>query len=367
MPSNLKRIVRKRMEKTGESYQQALRQVRAHLRSNGQTATVCVGRVRAPMEVDESGVAGSFRFALLVDATDIASKIARPPIEVGCILGRRPRSDDRNTRWRRPMSDAKSAQLRVDGVSLHYDTRGSGPVLVMLQGGDGDANGLVGLVEHLTTDFPVVTYVRRGIGRSKLDPGAAPAKCRDPRRGCPPPSRSGNARAGLRLRGRPSERSSGFSLSLALMPATTCSCPAHAPPATGAPTTGAASTVTGATAGSAAPARRVRGHIPREFAAIEGSTVPLILAFCRLDGRDHRWTHSYAGARCGPRGVNTGPSRPRSRPPRSGHGPAPRPTCCHKRPRDVQRGRGGAPRRANSGSGQAALRFRPARATHASE
>jgi pimeloyl-ACP methyl ester carboxylesterase len=51
--------------------------------------------------------------------------------------------------------------------------RGTGPVLLVLQGGDGDADGMVGLVAHLTSDFTVVTYDRRGIGRSKLNPGAA--------------------------------------------------------------------------------------------------------------------------------------------------------------------------------------------------
>ena len=66
------------------------------------------------------------------------------------------------------------AYLSVQGASLYYEMRGTGPVLLVLQGGDGDADGMASLVGHLTAHFSVVTYDRRGLGRSKLDPGSAP-------------------------------------------------------------------------------------------------------------------------------------------------------------------------------------------------
>jgi pimeloyl-ACP methyl ester carboxylesterase/ribosomal protein S18 acetylase RimI-like enzyme len=72
------------------------------------------------------------------------------------------------------MSDARSALLPAPGATLYYEVRGSGPLLLMLQGGDGDANGAAGLVEQLASHFTVVTYDRRGLSRSRLDPGSPP-------------------------------------------------------------------------------------------------------------------------------------------------------------------------------------------------
>jgi hypothetical protein len=82
MPSNLKRIVRTRMEKTGESYQQALRQIRAHLRPGCESDGVAAAEdVDAPTRDGESGdsLGAASR---LIDAGEIASKIATPRTEV---------------------------------------------------------------------------------------------------------------------------------------------------------------------------------------------------------------------------------------------------------------------------------------------
>jgi pimeloyl-ACP methyl ester carboxylesterase len=66
------------------------------------------------------------------------------------------------------------AQLPVPGASLHYKIRGSGPLLLLLQGGDGDADGTDALAGHLASDYTVLSYDRRGLSRSPVsDPAAA--------------------------------------------------------------------------------------------------------------------------------------------------------------------------------------------------
>jgi pimeloyl-ACP methyl ester carboxylesterase len=60
--------------------------------------------------------------------------------------------------------------LRVPDATLYYQSRGSGPVLLMLQGGDGDADRTADLVEQLTDSYTVVTYDRRGLARSPIEP-----------------------------------------------------------------------------------------------------------------------------------------------------------------------------------------------------
>ena len=63
----------------------------------------------------------------------------------------------------------KEGTLRVPGATLYYKMRGAGPVLLVLQGGDGDADGLDSLCRHLVDSYTVVTYDRRGLSRSTLD------------------------------------------------------------------------------------------------------------------------------------------------------------------------------------------------------
>lgn len=61
------------------------------------------------------------------------------------------------------------SELRVPGATLHYQVQGVGPVLLISQSGEGDADRTVDLAEHLVDDFTVVTYDRRGLSRSVLD------------------------------------------------------------------------------------------------------------------------------------------------------------------------------------------------------
>jgi pimeloyl-ACP methyl ester carboxylesterase len=68
----------------------------------------------------------------------------------------------------------RDGTLRVDGAALFYRVRGSGPVLLMLPGGDGDADTVDTLRAQLVDCYTVVTYDRRGLSRSTRD---APSEC----------------------------------------------------------------------------------------------------------------------------------------------------------------------------------------------
>ncbi|MFI7055826.1 alpha/beta fold hydrolase [Streptosporangium canum] len=59
--------------------------------------------------------------------------------------------------------------LRVPGAMLYYEVRGTGPVLLISQSGEGDAGRSKDLVDQLVTDYTVVTYDRRGLSRSTPD------------------------------------------------------------------------------------------------------------------------------------------------------------------------------------------------------
>ncbi len=58
---------------------------------------------------------------------------------------------------------------QVDGARLYYKAVGSGPVLLMLAGGDGDADAFDLTTPLLSDQYTVVTYDRRGLSRSVLD------------------------------------------------------------------------------------------------------------------------------------------------------------------------------------------------------
>jgi pimeloyl-ACP methyl ester carboxylesterase len=60
----------------------------------------------------------------------------------------------------------RNGRLQTDEVTLYYTIRGSGPLLLILQGGSGNADGAEELANQLAGDFTVVTYDRRGLSRS---------------------------------------------------------------------------------------------------------------------------------------------------------------------------------------------------------
>src|SRR5689334_7714012 len=73
------------------------------------------------------------------------------------------------TTRRIPMPSTQSTAtgtLPVAGATIYYEIRGTGPILLISQSGEGDAGRSVDLAGHLSTDYTVVTYDRRGLSRS---------------------------------------------------------------------------------------------------------------------------------------------------------------------------------------------------------
>jgi pimeloyl-ACP methyl ester carboxylesterase len=66
-------------------------------------------------------------------------------------------------------SAAQEGSLLVDGATLFYRVRGSGPLLLILSGGHGDADTGDDLCKELIGRFTVLTYDRRGMSRSKIN------------------------------------------------------------------------------------------------------------------------------------------------------------------------------------------------------
>jgi pimeloyl-ACP methyl ester carboxylesterase len=59
--------------------------------------------------------------------------------------------------------------LDVPGARLYYEVRGSGPALLLIVGGNGDASSYQAAAELLADRYSVITYERRGFSRSPLD------------------------------------------------------------------------------------------------------------------------------------------------------------------------------------------------------
>ncbi|KUJ41288.1 alpha/beta hydrolase [Streptomyces albus subsp. albus] len=59
--------------------------------------------------------------------------------------------------------------LQVPGATLRYERRGSGPVLLLIPGGAGDAGLYEGMASDLAAHYTVVSYDPRGLSRSPLD------------------------------------------------------------------------------------------------------------------------------------------------------------------------------------------------------
>jgi pimeloyl-ACP methyl ester carboxylesterase len=57
--------------------------------------------------------------------------------------------------------------LTVPGADIYYEVRGSGPALLLINGGDGDAAMFGPLAESLADRYTVITYDRRGGSRSR--------------------------------------------------------------------------------------------------------------------------------------------------------------------------------------------------------
>jgi pimeloyl-ACP methyl ester carboxylesterase len=59
-------------------------------------------------------------------------------------------------------------KLKVPGATLHWQSMGEGPTVLMLQGGDGDADTSSPIAAR-SSGFRLVSYDRRGLSRSALD------------------------------------------------------------------------------------------------------------------------------------------------------------------------------------------------------
>ncbi len=59
--------------------------------------------------------------------------------------------------------------LDVAGAQLYYQTRGAGPLMLLIPGANGDATVFELLAERLSTHYLVVIYDRRGFSRSRLN------------------------------------------------------------------------------------------------------------------------------------------------------------------------------------------------------
>ncbi|GAA2354703.1 hydrolase [Catellatospora methionotrophica] len=66
------------------------------------------------------------------------------------------------------MNDYSTGELAVPGARLHYEVRGSGPLLVLI-GAPMDARAFTPLAELLAADHTVLTTDPRGIFRSQVD------------------------------------------------------------------------------------------------------------------------------------------------------------------------------------------------------
>jgi pimeloyl-ACP methyl ester carboxylesterase len=67
------------------------------------------------------------------------------------------------------MSATNEDTLQVAGATLFYRVTGSGPTLLILPGGHGDADTAKTLCDQLTDKYTVVTYDHRGLSRSTID------------------------------------------------------------------------------------------------------------------------------------------------------------------------------------------------------
>ncbi|WP_405800627.1 alpha/beta hydrolase [Streptomyces sp. NBC_01506] len=66
------------------------------------------------------------------------------------------------------MHETQINTLPVPGAQLHYEVRGSGPLLLMIPGAPADAGALAALAAVLADRYTVVSYDQRGFSRSPL-------------------------------------------------------------------------------------------------------------------------------------------------------------------------------------------------------
>jgi pimeloyl-ACP methyl ester carboxylesterase len=65
----------------------------------------------------------------------------------------------------------RSDRVKANGAEIYYETRGSGPSVLMISGATGDAGHFGDVAERLADEFMVVTYDRRANSRSPRPAG----------------------------------------------------------------------------------------------------------------------------------------------------------------------------------------------------
>src|SRR3954447_2802054 len=66
------------------------------------------------------------------------------------------------------MTELIARTLDVPGARVYYEARGTGPVLLLIPGGQGDVGPFDRLASDLADRFTVVAYERRGFARSPM-------------------------------------------------------------------------------------------------------------------------------------------------------------------------------------------------------
>ncbi|GHF67154.1 hydrolase [Streptomyces mashuensis] len=67
------------------------------------------------------------------------------------------------------MNEPTTGTLTVPGATLYYERRGSGPLLLLIPGGAGDAGLYTAMARQLAARYTVVSYDPRPLSRSTLD------------------------------------------------------------------------------------------------------------------------------------------------------------------------------------------------------
>jgi pimeloyl-ACP methyl ester carboxylesterase len=76
---------------------------------------------------------------------------------------------ERSTKMSTNAATMETTTMKVPGASLYVETRGSGPVLLLITGGPTDAGIFTDLAGRLADRYTVVSYDQRGHSRSPLD------------------------------------------------------------------------------------------------------------------------------------------------------------------------------------------------------
>src|SRR4029453_16610967 len=61
--------------------------------------------------------------------------------------------------------------VTVNGAELYYEVRGTGPLVLLIMGATGDGGHFDELAAQLADEFTVISYDRRGNGRSPVPVG----------------------------------------------------------------------------------------------------------------------------------------------------------------------------------------------------